>query len=47
MPDWWSIIDYLIDFCFFSDLIITFFTALIDRDENLNYNSKDIAINYL
>jgi potassium voltage-gated channel Eag-related subfamily H protein 8 len=47
MPDWWKIIDYIIDFNFFCDLVITFFTALMDDENNLNCNLKDIALNYL
>lgn len=43
----WEVLDYLVDSLFFVDVVLNFFTAYKDRNEQLVVNHKRIAMNYL
>jgi hypothetical protein len=39
-PEWSNIIDDILYISFFMDLVLTFFTGIQDKEENIIYNSK-------
>lgn len=45
--EFWSTLNDLIDILFGIDIILTFFTNIVDIDGNIINNHKDIALNYI
>jgi hypothetical protein len=43
----WTIAATVVDLVFFCDIILTFYTAYYDQDDNLVVNKKKIACHYL
>lgn len=44
---WWHIFEYVVEFFFVLDLLVTFNTTLYDSDGNEVFDRKHIAIDYL
>lgn len=43
----WLVVESLIDFFFFIDMVFTFFTAFYDKRDELVQRHKEIALSYL
>ena len=43
----WKVVDYVVDACFAIDIIMNFFSAYYDGNDELIYNKKTIAIRYI